>query len=95
MFKKGQPGDDEFLSLSQEFLINWRWLGKMSGLTHMTLNEIDKANGEESDKMYAVLKEWKESRGSRASYEVLALLLDKCVFHGRDLIERYFHDKGK
>ena len=95
MFKKGQPGDDELLSLSQEFMINWRWLGKMSHLTHLTLNEIDEANGEESDKMYAVLKKWKESHGSGASYEVLALLLDKCVFHGRDLIERYFHDKGK
>ena len=95
MFKKGQPGDDELLSLSQEFVINWRWLGMMSGLTHLTLNEIDKANGEESDKTYAVLRKWKESLGSGASYEALALLLDKCVFHGRDLIERCFHDKGK
>ena len=95
MFKKGQPGDDELLSLSQEFVINWRWLGMMSGLTHLTLNEIDKAHGEESDKMYAVLKEWKESRGSRASCAALAQLQDKCFIHGQDLIERYCGDKGK
>ena len=95
MFKKGRPGDDELLSLSQEFVINWRWLGMMSGLTHLTLNEIDKANGEESDKTYAVLRKWKESLESRASGEALAQLLDKCFIHGNDLIERYCRDKGK
>ena len=95
MFKKGQLGEDELLNVSQEFVINWRWLGWLSDLSDMTLNEIDKAYGEESDKTYAVLRKWKESLGSGASYEALALLLDKCVFHGRDLIERYFHDKGK
>ena len=95
MFKIGQPGDDELLSLSQEFVINWRWLGMMSGLTHLTLNKIDKANGKESDKMYAVLRKWKESLGSGASYKALALLLDKCFIHEHDLIERYCHDRGK
>ena len=67
----------------------------MTGLTHLTLNEIDEANGEESDKMYAVLRKWKESLGSGASYEALALLLNKCFIHGHDLIEIYCHDKGK
>ena len=95
MLKKGQPGDDELLSLSQEFVINWRWLGMMSDLRHQTLNEIDKANDKESDKTYAVLRKWKESRGSRASYKALALLLDKCFIYGHNLIERYFHYKGK
>ena len=95
MFKIGQPGDDELLSLSQEFVINWRWLGMMSGLTHLTLNEIDEAYDEESDKMYAVLRTWKESLGSGASYEALALLLDEFVIPRHDLIERYCYDKGK
>ena len=95
VFKIGQPGDEELLMLSQKFVINWRWLGMMSGLTHPTLNEIDEANGEESDKMYAVLRKWKESHGSVASYEALALLLDKCFIHGHDLIERYCRNEGK
>ena len=95
LFKKGPPGDDELLRLSQELMINWRWLGVMSGFTDLTLNEIDKANGEESDKMYAVLRKWKESFGSGASYEALAPLLEKCFIHGHDLKEIYCHDKGK
>ena len=95
MFKIGQQGDEELLSVSQKIVINWRWLGMMSGLTHLTLNEIDKAKCEESDKMYAVLRKWKESLGSGASYEALAPLLEKCLIHGHGLIERYCHDKGK
>ena len=95
MFKIGQPGDDELLSLSQEFVINWRWLGLKSGLTHLTLNEIDEANDEESDKMYALLRKWKESLRSGASYEALALLLAEFDILRHDLIERYCYDKGK
>ena len=95
MVKIGQPEDEELLRLSQKFVINWRSLGMMTGLTHLTLNEIDEANGKESDKMYAVLRKWKESLGSGASYEALALLLNKCFIHGHDLIEIYCHDKGK
>ena len=95
MVKIGQPEDEELLRLSQKFVINWRSLGMMTGLTHLTLNEIDEANGKESDKMYAVLRKWKESLGSGASYEALALLLNKCFIHRHDLIVRYFHGKGK
>ena len=95
MLKKGHPKDDELLSLSQEFVINWRWFGMLSGLTQPSLNEIDEANGEESDKMYAVLRKWKESRGCRASYQELARLIEICSLHRFDLIEKYCYDKGK
>ena len=67
----------------------------MSGLTDLTLNEIDEANGEESDKMYAVLRKWKESLGSGAKYQALAQLLDNAFTYMRDLVKTYCHDKGK
>ena len=67
----------------------------MSGLTDLTLNEIDKANREESDKTYAVLRKWKDALGSEASYQALAQLLDIAFTNMRDLIERYCLDKGK
>ena len=51
MFKIGQPKDVEFLSLAQDSGINWRSLVMMLGLTDLTLNEIDKANREEEDKI--------------------------------------------
>ena len=95
MLKKGQPGDEELLSLSQEFVINWRSLGMISGLKDLTLNEIDETNHKESDKTYAVLRKWIESLGSGASYQALALLLDIAFTNRHDLVETYCHDKRK
>ena len=95
VLKEGQPGDEELLSLSQEFVINWRSLGMMSGLTDLTLNEIDETNRKESDKTYAVLRKWTESLGSGASYQALALLLDIAFTNRHDLVETYCHDKRK
>ena len=94
MFKKGQPGEDEVLRLSQEFVINWRSLGMMAGLTDLTLNKIDKAYRGESDKTYFVLRKWKESLGSGASYRALALLLNMAFTNRHDLVETYCHYKG-
>ena len=95
IFKIGQPGDEELQSLSQEFVINWRSLGMMLGLTDRTLNEIDEANSEEEDKIYTMLTQWKKSLGSMANYQALALLLENFFIDRHDLIERYCHDKGK
>ena len=67
----------------------------MSDLTDLSLDEIDKANNEESDKMYAIPREWKKSLGSGASYEALARLLDEFFIRMHDLKERYCHDKSK
>ena len=95
MFKKGQPGDKELLSLSQEFVVNWGSLGMMPSLTHLTLNYLDEAYPEESYKTSVVLREWKDSLGSKASYQALAQLLDIAFTYMRDLVETYCHDKGK
>ena len=46
------------------------------------------------DKSYTMLRKWKESRGSGASYQNLAEGLDNEVFKRHDLVERYCNDKG-
>ena len=95
VFKKGRPSDEELLaiSVSQEFVINWRSLGMMLGFRDRTLNAIDVANHEESDKVYAVLRWWRNSLGE--SYRALALLLDIACTNSHDLVEKYCHNKGK
>ena len=67
----------------------------MLGLTDMTLIEIDKANRKVSYKVYAVLRKWKESLGSGASYEALADGLDNAFIKRRELVKRYCHGKGR
>ena len=95
VFKKGRPSDEELLaiSVSQEFVINWRSLGMILGFRDRTLNAIDEANHEESDKVYAVLRQWRNSLGE--SYRALALLLDITCTNSHDLVEKYCHKKGK
>ena len=95
MFKIGQPRDEELRSLAQELAFDWMSLGRMLGLSDVTLIEVDKANREEEDKIYALLTKWKKQLKSEASYQALALLLDDGFIDRHDLIERYCPDKGK
>ena len=96
MFKTGEPRENELLSLAMECVIDWRALGEILGLTDQTLSEIVHANHHRvSDKMYAMLTEWKECLGSEASYRALALGLVDFRINRRDLVEKYCHGKGK
>ena len=95
LFKTGQPKDEELLSLAREIKSIWRPLGVVLGLTNATLDEIHEYNPKVLDKSYTMLRKWKESRGSGASYQNLAEGLDNEVFKRHDLVERYCNDKGK
>ena len=95
MFKKGQPDDRELLSLAHEIESIWRSFGLLVGLEAPTLTEIDEVNFSDSDKTHAVLRKWKESLGSGASYQALALLLDTAFINRHVFEETCCHDKGK
>lgn len=95
MFKIGQPLFGELASITDSIVSAWRPLGMMLGLTDMTLIEIDEANHQVSDKVHAVLRKWRESLGSEASYEALADGLDNAFIKRHELVRRYCHDKGK
>ena len=72
----------------------WKPFGMILGLEAPILTEIDKSF-ESSDKMYAMLRKWKESPGSEASYKALADGLENALIKRHDLVERYCHDRGK
>lgn len=95
VLKIGQPLDEELRSLAHDIVSAWRPLGMMLGLTDMTLIEIDETNHQVSDKVYAVLRKWKESLGSGASYEALADGLDNAFIKRHELVKRYCHGKGR
>ena len=95
VFKKGQPGDEELLSLATEFAFDWISIGMMLNLTDLTLlKKIKKANVEK-DEEYALLTKWKESLGYGASYQALAWVLDNRFINMYHLVKRYCRDKGK
>ena len=95
VFKIGQPDDRELLSLAHEIESIWRSFGLLVGIEAPTLKEIDKGYSRDSDKTYAVLRKWKESLGSGASYQALALLLDTAFINRHVFEETCCHDKGK
>ena len=94
VFKIGQPRDEELRSLAQELAFDWISLGRMLGLSDVTLIEVNKAYHEEEEKIYNVLTKWKQLE-SEPSYQALALLLDDGFIERHDLIERFCHNKGK
>lgn len=94
LFKQGTPKDHELLSLAQDTIVIWTKLGLALGLSNSQLDEIDTDQVKAVDKSYAMLRKWKESLGSEASYERLALGLDHKAVKRRDLMEMYCRDKG-
>ena len=98
LFKTGQPGDEELLSLAKECDIDLLSLGWILGPPNLTLTEINTAVSERLDRakhIYTMLEKWKERLRRGANYRALALLLDTTSINRRDLIERFCHDKGK
>ena len=94
MFKKGQPGDDDLMLICAQrgFVIDWKSLGMMLGFTNWTLREIDESY---LNKKFGVLRKWRESLGSGASYRAIALLLDIVCTSSHVLVETYCHEEGK
>ena len=98
LFKTGQPGDEELLSLAKECDIDLLSLGWILGPTNVTLTKISGAFSAELDRayhIYTMLKKWKECLTWGESYRGLALLLDTASINRRDLIARFCHDEGK
>lgn len=92
--KQGVPEDRELLSLAEDTLVIWKKLGLALGLKNSQLDEIEADHIKGVDRSYAMLRKWKESHGSEASYERLADGLVHKAVSRRDLIEAYCRDKG-
>ena len=65
--KHGTPTDDELEDLSDEIAENWIKLGRRLRVSDLTIQEINKAHDQLSEKGYHMLKHWKQERGSAAT----------------------------
>lgn len=95
LFKEGTPQSEELLRLAHDTISIWRKLGIALGLNDSYLDEINDDQAKVLDKSYAMLKKWRESFGSKATYARLAEALDHEAIKRLDLIERYCRDQGK
>ena len=94
LFKRGTPADIELLSLAQDIVPVWMKLGVALGLNNSDLDAIDADNSEVVRKSYAMLRKWKESHGTKATFERLAMGLNHEAVKRRDLIDKYCRDQG-
>lgn len=68
---EGNPTFEELQRLSRE-VSEWKRLGRCLGFEEGELTGIDKDNaGEFFEKVYAMLRKWKEKGGTSATYIVL------------------------
>ena len=95
IFKLGAPDDTELLGIAHATVRIWRPLGLALGLRNSHLDEISEDQQNALDRAYAMLRKWKETMGSEASYERLALGLGHQAVERRELIDGYCRDRGK
>ena len=86
--KEGCPSDYELQKLSKEITGVWMKLGRQLNFRASKLTGFHKDHDELREKAYAMLLEWKNARGSDATYQVLYEgLCDKLV-NRKDLAEK-------
>ena len=88
--KEGIPVNDDLERLANEIINQWKKLGRrlMENADAM-LDAIDKRNDEVNEKAYKMLLEWKQAKGSCATFRVLHDALCDDLVKRRDLAEKY------
>ena len=69
--KAGNPSGDELEKLSTQLGGNWKKLGRRLGFSDEELSAFRPENDEMAEKARCMLNEWKEAKGSEATYQVL------------------------
>jgi len=88
--KEGIPVNDDLERLANEIINQWKKLGRrlMENADEM-LDAIDNRNDEVNEKAYKMLLEWKQAKGSCATFRVLHDSLCDDLVKRRDLAEKY------
>ena len=87
LVKQGVPSDRDLEGLSQE-LEKWKAVGRRLEIEEAELTALDLENREWSEKVYKMLRHWKERNGSTATYRVLHDALCHPLVNRRDLAEK-------
>ena len=92
--KRGTPTPVELQKLGLKIAEKWKQLGRRLGVSNERLSEIDHAHAQLSEKGYAMLEVWRQSKGSAATYQALCDALQDEIVLRRDLAETFCYIKG-
>ena len=87
LVKQGVPSDEDLVWLSQR-LEKWKTFGRRLKIEEARLTAFDNENKFCSEKIYKMLRHWKEWNGSAATYMVLQNALCHPLVNGRELAEQ-------
>ena len=82
------PTDEELEKLGIDIGKDWMKLGRRL-VSDAKLQEIDQAYEPLSEKGYHMLKHWKQSKGTAATYQALCKALQHQLVQRQDLAEKY------
>ena len=85
--KQGVPSDEDLERLSLK-LKKWKTLGRRLQIEEVKLMMIDDENTEFIEKIYKMLRHWKERNGSTATYTILHDALCHPLVNRTDLAEQ-------
>ena len=94
LVKRGRPTEDELEQLGIDIAEDWSKLGRRRKLNEPTLQEIDNAHDQLSEKGYHMFKRWKQNNGSNATYQALCDALKHKLVQRQDLVEKFCYFKG-
>ena len=69
--KAGPPSDDDLEELSLKLADNWERLGRRLGFDRARITAYHRESEKLSDKAFNMLMDWKQSKGSDGTYQVL------------------------
>ena len=92
--KHGTPTSVELQKLGLEIAEKWEKLGRRLSVSEAMLSEIYHAREQLSEKGYAMLNCWRQSKGSAATYQALCDALQDELVQRRDLAEKFCYIKG-
>lgn len=86
--KEGTPSNDELENLSVK-VNDWEKLGRRLEFTPAELTALHQDKGKWSEKAFAMLLEWKQRKGSDATYRCLYDALCHKLINRKDLAEEF------
>ena len=92
--KHGIPTDEELEKLGVKISENWIKLGRRLEISDLKIQEIKKAHDQLCEMGYHMLKQWKQEKGSAATYQALCDALQHELVQRQDLAETLGYIKG-
>ena len=80
--------------MGAEIAEKWIKLGRRLGVHDAQLQEINKGHDQLSEKGYHMLKEWRQKKGSAATYQALCKGLEHKLVQRQDLAEKFCYING-